>query len=68
MEAPRIIGNVTDYNFAIRPKDLVNFSYSSSFRSITPILTDTDAAVSSSLGIVTGFREATRDLAIAREQ
>ena len=55
VEAPYIIGNVTDYNFSIRPKDLSNFLILKFF-------------VSSSLTIVTGFRGGTRDLAITREQ
>lgn len=42
-------------------------SYSSSFLRNVLLITDTTAAVSSRLGIVTGFNGATRDLAITRE-
>ena len=43
-------------------------SHSSSLRKTHPILEATTAAVSSSLGMVTGFNGATRDLSIISEQ
>ena len=46
----------------------VTSSYSSSRQRMALVLVDTSAAVSSSLGIVTVFSGATRDLAMTREQ
>ena len=68
LEALCIVRDVPNNDFAVGPENPVIRSYSSTWCRTSLILTDTKAAVSSSLGILTGLSGATRDLAIAREQ
>ena len=68
MESLGVVIDVAQHRLTVVQKFSCICAHSSSFHSMLPILDETTAAVSSSLGMVTDVRGVTHDFPITRKQ